>query len=496
MKKKSTRIRLLIALTWTIVVFMVGYCVSSIAAFERFWPGRSDTQQLSDEDISALQSTYDAIQSMYIEEVDKEQIMVGALKGMVNSLDDPYSEFLNHTEMEAVDDSIEGSFQGVGIQFVTENDYVTVISSIEDTPASRASIQPNDIILKADGTELKGLSTNEIVDMIRGPEGTEVTLTILRGETEFDVTLKRAEIPIVTVKANLDEQDATIGYVQVTQFNGTTYDEMVEAITQLREEGAERFVFDFRYNPGGLLDQALAITNMFLEDDEIIMQMEEAGVEPLAYQAKDAELGDFQVTEPYVMLINEGSASASEILAGAIQQNTDQPLVGEQTFGKGTVQTVFDENEYGELKLTVAKWLTPDGTWIHEEGVAPDVEVESHPINKAILLNPEDSYEEGAQSEQVTSIITILDALGYDVREANFYDTHVSQAVKSFQADHDLAEDGIVSGETTSALMQAAREYIEEHDQQYDKAVEVLNGQVKSEQSDEAEDEEELEEAA
>lgn len=430
--------------------------------------------ELSDEDINKIRDVYNSIQNYYIEDVSKEQLLEGALKGMVDSLEDPYSEYLNAQESVDMDDSLEGSFQGVGIQFISREGQITVVSPIEGTPASEAGIQPNDIILEADGVELTGMDTNEVVQLIRGEEGTSVTLTIQRGASTFEVDLIRAEIPIITVTAELDKNQPTIGNILVNQFNSTTYEEIVEAIEDLRNQGAEAFVFDFRYNPGGLLDEALQISNIFLEEGEVIMQIQEANSDAISEYADNRRLGDFKVTEPYVLLINEGSASASEILAATIKENTDAPIIGQTSFGKGSVQTITNQTEMGELKLTIAKWLTPSGDWIHDIGVEPTQIVESHPVNGAILLSSEETLAIGEASDVIESLTLMLDALGYDVNISSFFDESVEEAVKAFQEDNDLEVTGKVTGDTAYELNEQARTFIEENDLQYEEAIKLL----------------------
>ena len=233
------------------------------------------SQELSDKDLQMLNDLYRNLKGLYIEDIPKEQLLEGAMKGMVSALGDPYSEFLNAEESQVYEETAEGSFSGVGIQFMANNGVMTVISAVDGTPASKAGIRPNDVILKADDQELTDMDTQEVINLIRGPVGSEVTLTIQRADQTFDVTLTREEIPITTVDGEIDRQDKEIGKIKISQFNGTTYDELVETVEQLRQKGAKRFVFDLRYNPGGLLDQALEISNMFLKDGDVIMQMQE-----------------------------------------------------------------------------------------------------------------------------------------------------------------------------------------------------------------------------
>ncbi|UUX34424.1 S41 family peptidase [Fundicoccus culcitae] len=450
--------------------------MTEVEALNWLFPDNSipEEQQLTDEDIDMIREVYNTIQINYIEDLEKNDLLEGALKGMVNAIGDPYSEYLNKQESTSFDDSIVGSFQGIGVQFMSQNGNITVISPIDGTPAAEAGIQPNDIILEADGQELTNMDTNQVVELIRGPEGTEVQLKIQRGSSTFDITLVRAEIPIISVTGEIDEANTNIGNIRISQFSANTYDELVEIITNLRNEGVERFVFDLRANPGGLLNQALALSNMFVENGDVIMQVEESNREPDIFVGDDQAYGDFKVTEPYVVLIDNGSASASEILAAAINENTDRLLIGTTTFGKGTVQNITNESDIGELKLTIAKWLTPNGTWIHDTGVSPDVTVEAEALATALLLNTNEELVSGQSSEFVQSLSLILNTLGYEVDSQNYFDDRMEEVVKQFQTDNGLEADGIVTGDTAQALNDQARAYLEENDVQYDKAVELL----------------------
>lgn len=436
--------------------------------------GRNSDNQLSNEDIQKIQDVYQSIQDNYIEDTDKDTLLQGALEGMVNALGDPYSEFLDAAESEVFDDSIEGSFFGIGVHFVLQNGNVMIISPIADTPADKAGLQPNDIILEADGTSLADLDTNQVVTLIRGEEGSKVKLKIQRGSSTFEVEVERAKIPITTVTSKLDEEEREVGYIEISQFSATTYDELVQAITALREEGAKRFVFDLRNNPGGLLDQALRISNIFLEDGQVILQTQAKGEEAQKAEADDATLGKFQVTEPYVVLVNKGSASASEILAAAIQENTNNPIIGVTSFGKGTVQNIANQSELGELKLTIAKWLTPNGTWIHGTGVTPDVEASPHELASAVQLLVEEPLKEGEANEKVNTAIQFLRTLGYEIDGDYQFSDQVSQAVKDFQKDKQLDETGEIDSLTATQLNQAIRDYLKEVDPQYDKALELV----------------------
>ena len=436
----------------------------------------SNSTELTTEDIQIIQDVYNSIQQQYIHEIDKKTLLEGALKGMVTSIGDPYSEYLNAEESQAFEEDISSSFEGIGVQFSIRNGKVVVISPIDGTPAAKAGIQPNDIFLKADDTELtESMTTKDIVKLIRGPKGSEIKITIQRGDSVFDVKLIRDTIPVYSVTGTIDEENAEIGNIRITQFAENTAGELETKIKELREKGAKKFIFDLRSNPGGLLDQALRVANMFVEDGATIMQVEERN-QPVDKYYANPLYGTLKIKESYIMLINDGSASASEILAAAVSENTDSKLVGIKTFGKGTVQTVANQSELGELKLTIAKWLTPSGTWVHDNGISPDVEVDSHPAAKVILLDTTVELKKGQSSDFVESLATMMQAIGYDVTLGNYFDDKLEAAVKQFQKDNKLEETGIVMGDTAQLIMDKTREFVEGNDIQYKAARDILLG--------------------
>lgn len=424
-----------------------------------------------------LTAVYETIMQNYIGEVDEDKLVEGALTGMVEAIDDPYSQYLTTEEADNLDESIDASFEGIGAEIMNVNDQIVVVSPKKGSPAEAAGLLPNDIILSADGQSLQGMTASEAVKLIRGEKGTVVELEIQRGDQTLTVHITRDTIPIETVTYHMDEEQADIGVVQVTSFSKPTYDEIVKAVTDLREQGAKKFVFDFRGNPGGLLDQALRIGNMFVEDGEVLVQTQEKGTDPQPIFANDSELGSFQIQEPSVMLVDEGSASASEIVAGVLQEAAGIPLVGTTTFGKGTVQTIYPLTANSELKLTVAKWLTPHGNWIHDKGIQPDYEVALPEYASLTIVDASAEYKEGAVSPAVQNVELMLEAIGYEVTADGFYDANTVNQVEAFQLEHGLAPSGEVEGETAVALVETLRETLRENDSQYAKAVEVLQAE-------------------
>lgn len=430
---------------------------------------------LTTEEIQKVQQAFNTIVNSYVEDVDRNEVVDGAIAGMAEVLEDPYTQYLTDQSAQQLDETIEGSFEGIGAEIMEADDYIQIVSPIKGSPAEEAGLQANDVITAVDGQSIQGYTASEAVALIRGEAGTDVVLTIQRGDATNDVTVTRDTVPIQTVYYEMLAEEDTTGYIQITSFSTPTYDELVAAVEDLRNQGAEQFVLDVRGNPGGLLTSALQIANMFLNDDDVIMQVQEKDSEPFVYTASDADYGDFQVDEDVVLLVDEGSASASEILAGALQESADIPVVGSQTFGKGTVQNVFPLEADSELKITIAKWLTPEDNWVNESGVTPDVPAALPDYATLTLIDTSQTYQEGDSSDAIQNIEAILVALGYQESDADAsFAQDTTQAVINFQAENELAQTGVVDQDTAIAMITAMQTLIQENDTQLEKAVEVL----------------------
>ena len=366
-----------------------------------------------------------------------------------------------------------GSFGGIGAELRSENNRVIISNTREGTPAQKIGLQENDAILKVNGEDMEGKSISYVVSKVRGEVGTDVTLTIQRGTQELEVKITRAKIAIETVKGTVDSTDATIGHVQINSFAKNTAKEVEKAVTDLREKGVKKFIFDVRYNPGGLLDQAIMIANMFVDEGKTILNVENRDGQIKSYNASK-DYGTFKITEPYVLLVNEGSASASEILAAALKESADAKLIGKKTYGKGTVQSVIEVGDNAELKYTIAKWLTPNKTWIHKTGIEPTEEVSMPDYYNITIIDTREVVKEGAVSDNVKTIETILKGLGYDVTVDGYFDSKTTEAVKEFQKSKGLSETGEVDEKTGTALMSAIRDALKANDTQYKAAVKAL----------------------
>ena len=406
-------------------------------------------------------------------DVTSEQLIQGALKGMAESVGDPYTTYLVNDETAQLDETVNGAFGGIGAELKSDQSRVVISTTMEGSPSQQVGLQADDVITKVNGEDMTGKTISEVVKKVRGEVGTDVVLTIERAGTSLEVKLTRASIAINTVKAELDKEDATIGHVRITSFAKNTAEELEKAVKDLTEKGAKSFIFDVRYNPGGLLDQAYKVANMFLKDGEPIVQVEDRFGEKKIYKASSS-IGEFKITQPYVLLVNEGSASASEILAAAIKEGAGGQIVGTKTYGKGTVQSVVDITDNSELKYTNAKWLTPKGNWIHKEGVTPTKEVNLPDYAFLKIIDAKETLKVGTVSQNVLSAETILKGLGYSVTVDGYFDEGTKEAVKAYQQKEGLTVSGEVDEETAQILMNSVRELIQQNDTQYQAAKELL----------------------
>nr|WP_259726363.1 S41 family peptidase [Synechococcus sp. CS-197] len=331
-----------------------------------------------------------------------------AIRGMLASLDDPYTRFLDPKEFKQMQIDTSGELTGVGIQITLDKDTkeIVVVSPIEGTPASKAGVQPKDVIVSIDGESTKGMTTEDAVKLIRGQEGSEVTLGLRRKGEVVTVPLKRARIEINAVESRLNTgSDGTkVGYIRLKQFNAKASREMRTAIRELEKQGAQGFVLDLRSNPGGLLEASVDIARQWLDEGTIVSTKTRDGIQDVRRAT-----GSAVTDRPVVVLVNEGSASASEILSGALQDNNRAVLVGQKTFGKGLVQSVRGLSDGSGLTVTIAKYLTPKGTDIHKNGIRPDVPVELS--EEEIQSLTVEQLGTGKDSQYRTAETTLIKAL-------------------------------------------------------------------------------------
>lgn len=432
-------------------------------------------QSAERQEFKKFYEAYDEMKRNYFEEIDENVVLDGAINGMIDALGDPYSDYLNEAEARQLQENISSSFEGIGAEIQEQDGYIAVVSPIKNSPAEKAGLLPKDKITAVDGESIQGMSSSEAVLLIRGEKGTPVTLTVRRdGIAEpMEVKIVRDVIPIETVYAKLDEDG--IGHLHITSFSTGTYEEILSALDEMEAEGLKGLIVDVRQNPGGILDAAVDISDLFVEKGKYLFQYKGKKEKPDVFPASDGRKVDI----PVAVVIDDGSASASEILAGALSESADIPLVGLTTFGKGTVQSPQTLPDGSNLKLTTAKWLTPNGNWIHEKGIAPDYEVPYPSYAMLPYLDTTVEMKEGLVSASVESAEEMLGAVGYDPGEVDgLFDDETTAAVKALQADLDLEQTGVLTGDTTFGLMNKLREKIEVEDPQLLKAKEILLEQM------------------
>ncbi|MDF2925453.1 MAG: peptidase [Paenibacillaceae bacterium] len=395
---------------------------------------------LSAEDLNKLSTTYELIQSKYLDEVDHDKLMNGAIHGMVGALEDPFTSYMDSQEAKQFEDTINSSFQGIGAEVSLESGRVTIVSPIKGSPAEKSGLRANDVILTVNGETLDSLTLTQAVMKIRGPKGSQAKLGILRGTASeaIEVIVVRDDIPVETVFGEM-VTDA-IGKIEIRQFSTNTAVRFKEELDHLNGKGMKSLIIDVRNNPGGLLPVVVEIAENFTPKGKTVLQIEDRNGRraPTLSEAKKAPQ-----QLPVAVLINKGSASASEILAGLFKDTGTGKLVGETTFGKGTVQVTFEE-EMGDgsnIKMTTYKWLTPNGTWIHKKGIEPDVAVEQPafyqvmPFSKKLTLQPD------MNNDDVKSLQVMLEGLGYDPgRTDGYFGTQTAEALKAYQKGGNFAQ--------------------------------------------------------
>jgi len=366
-------------LTTIVLVLVTNLATYSLATGTIPWTGiRWGTGQFNVgtlQDSARLRDVYQLLLTRYIEPVDGHDLIEGALKGMAEAVGDPYTFYMDPQAYEEWDITLVGEYVGVGMVVEQIGDYVTVVSPMRGSPAERAGLRPKDRIVAVDGKDVTRVPSEIVAALIRGEKGTQVTLTIARGpeedEERFDVTLTRELIILESARSVMLYPSEGIGYLQITDFSRKTVEQFDAALADLRSRGLKALVLDLRNNGGGLLDVCTTLAGNFVGEGVILQRIGRDGNPNVVSGSGKEPLG-----VPLVVLVNEGSASASEILAGAIQDNGVGTLVGTVTFGKGLIMTPYELGGGSVLTVTTERWLTPNGEHITNKGITPDVVVE------------------------------------------------------------------------------------------------------------------------
>jgi len=326
-------------------------------------------------DFSLFWDVWNKVENEYVDQskLDAKKMLYGAISGMLRSINDPYTLFLPPDESKKFQDDMRGDFEGIGAEIGLRKDILTIIAPIEGTPAQKAGLQPQDVVLKINDAATDNLNLDEAVNLIRGPKGTAVRLLVMRdgwnGPKEIEIVRDKIAVPVL----KLEFKDSDIAYVRLYQFTENSPDEFNKAVKQVLKSNAKGVILDLRNNPGGYLEAAVNIAGWFLENGNVVAIEDFGNGQRVEYRSRgDGGLGD----RPVIILVNQGSASASEILAGALRDDLKSRLVGQKTFGKGSVQQLDNLANSASLKITIAKWLTPSGQSIMNEGLEPDVMVD------------------------------------------------------------------------------------------------------------------------
>ncbi len=405
---------------------------------------------LREQDLKKIENIYHLIEKKFIQEIDHDKLVSGAINGMLEALEDPYTVYMDEKESKQFSESISSSFEGIGAEVSIEGGKVIVVSPIKGSPAEKAGIQSNDIVLSVNGEKLEGLTLGQAALKIRGAKGTQAKLELIRNGyvNPIFVVVVRDEIDVETVYASMLEQG--IGKIEIRQFSSNTAVDFKNELVKLEENGLKGLIIDVRNNPGGLLNIVVEIAEQFVPNGKPIVQVENR------YGTREPTLSKGNTKNyPVTILINKGSASASEILAGALEETIGSQLVGETTYGKGTVQVTF-ENELGDgsnLKMTAYKWLTPSGNWINKTGIKPTIAVSQPSYFKSAMFSKESTLMPDTTHEEVKNLQVMLKGLGYELdREDGYYSETTVEAVRMFQKKHGLNTSGEVDVPTANQL--------------------------------------------
>lgn len=470
MKKPKTKVAWWQWIVGTLFVLLVGFGLGFGA--DRLWMRQNS---LPPKENARLATVYQTIKKNYYEQTNDTKLVDGAIDGMLGSLKDPYSEFLIDNAKNDLDAQISASFGGIGATIQQNDKSLSVASVLPGTPAKKAGIQVGDVLTAVNHKSTKGLSVTQAVAKIRGKIGTKVTLTLQRAGKSLDLELTRAKITTETVLGELNATDKTVGVITISTFSDPTAEQFRAQVETLRKKGATRFVIDLRGNPGGSLEAVTTIASMLLKNGQKIVSIATRHDGTDVYKAGKDFDGGFKVTEPVAVLVDKSSASASEILAAALKEARKASVVGTKTYGKGVVQNVAPLDATREMKLTIAKWLTPDGNWINGKGVTPTIQVDYpayYDLQNIASLN----LSQGASGEDVQRIKHALNALGDTVGTTPVFTPELTQALQRFQVGAGLPANGVADQATLIALMSKVNAYFLTHDPMMQKAIESFKG--------------------
>lgn len=440
-------------------------------------------------DVSVIDQAYSLITQKSVYGTKEEELIEGAIRGMANAIQDPYSTYYTEKEAALHKQSLAGQRVGIGIEIAEKNGKFIVVAPVKSSPAEKAGIRPFDEIVQVDDQRLEGKTIGELMQMIQGKAGEKVTLVLYRPSTErhIKVSVERAEMNNETVTSKVLELDeANIGYISISMFGERTAEEWVNATQKLVSEDVEGLIVDLRDNPGGYLHSVAAVVSSIEKANTTFAYMQNGAGEMEPLKTSNIEAEEFYLNTmkklPIVVLQNEGSASASEVMAGAVQSWERAIIVGSKSFGKGTVQETWGLENGGELKLSTNKWLTPEREWIHGKGIQADVEVEQHPLFLLELIPLSGEFGEGDFSEEIAYTQKVLSGLGYSVtRTDGFFDEDTAESVVQYRKKNKLKNGRQIDDEFFASIREQVTSYKQnmENDVQLNMGISVMLNRLK-----------------
>ena len=463
---------------------MFAFLVILILCLLIFWtPLKKDKTSNATSPMSPIDEAYERILASSVHPVEGKLLIEGALRGMAETLGDPYSKYMTKEEAKSHRESLSDERVGIGLEIVENKGRFIVVTPLKESPAEKAGVKPYDEIVQVDGERVDGKSLSDLLKVIKGKKGTNVSLTVFRPteDRHMELSMMRSALQIHTVSSErIEQDDSTIGYVSISLFGEKTAEEWEQQTRTLVKQGIDGLLIDVRGNPGGYLHSVEQIIGTMLKNGQIFAYMQDAkGVlEPLPVKAtKEDDYSKVMKKIPIVLLQNEGSASASEVLSGALKSNQRALIAGSKSFGKGTVQETWELTNGGEMKLSSHKWLTPKQQWIHGKGIEADFEVKANELYQLEPLPISGSYEVGDFHEDIIYGQKVLKALGYSVSKVNgYFDEDTAKAVLAFKKEKKLESDATMD----TVFYQVARESIltyktsKKHDDQLQKSLGYL----------------------
>ncbi|MBA1435173.1 S41 family peptidase [Bombilactobacillus bombi] len=432
---------------------------------------------LMNPELRKVQEVYENINQNYYKPVTSKKLINGAIKGMIDSLDDPYSELLTGSRQAEFSKDLSGKISGIGATITKDIQGVRIVAIMPHSPAALAHLKKQDIILKINKHVTKNLTVAQASSLTRGKTNTKIQLQIQRGSQKLMVNLRRRPLQIATVTGELLANKKTIGKITITQFSENTAQELKKEVQALKRQGARSLIIDVRNNPGGVMDQAVASASMFLKNQQRIVTLSARQQKDITYRSSAQYLNNYKVKLPVVVLIDTQSASAAEIFAAALNESGQIPLVGERSFGKGVVQTLNSVTTADKMKLTTAKWLTPSGHWLNHHGLKPTYRVTYPDYLELPSFSSQQTLTSGSTANDVLTAQKILQVLGFSLEVTGHLDEATAQSLSSLQQQQQLPVTGQLDLLTRQVLTQNLLVHFQNNDTMVQQAVTLLTKQ-------------------